>query len=77
MIYDIDGEYFVKVQGYFKQVEVTFDSKGNPDVKVKTDGKKLETYSVKNFSTITLDTIRERQKNSNSESNNGSRFNRL
>ena len=77
MIYDIDGEYFVKVQGYFKQVEITFDSKGNPDVKVKTDGKKLETYSVKNFSTITVETRRERQKNSNSESNNGSRINRL
>lgn len=77
MIYEIDGEYFIKVQGYFKQIEITFDSKGNPDVVVKQDGKKLEAYSVKNFSTITLDTIREKEKSNKDDNSSESRYKRL
>ena len=58
MIYKIDNKYFVRVQGYFKEIEIEFDAYDNPSIKIKPNGKKLEVNNVNTWLTVNLEYIK-------------------
>lgn len=51
MIYDIDGKYYIKVQGYYKEVELRLIG-GNFDIKPKNN--KIEVTVVKNANVVNI-----------------------
>lgn len=51
MIYDINGKYYIKVQGYYKEVELNL-SGSNFDIKPKKN--KIEITVVKNAKVVNI-----------------------
>lgn len=51
MIYDINGKYYIKVQGYYKEVELKL-SGSNFDIKPKKN--KIEITGVKNAKVVNI-----------------------
>lgn len=46
MLYEIDNKFYIKVQGYYKGVDVTVN--GN-DLEITPNGEELEVYNVQEF----------------------------
>ena len=43
MLYKIDGKYYIKVQGRYKQVDL---SKNDGEIVIKPNGNKLDAYNI-------------------------------
>lgn len=66
MLYEIEGKYYIRVSGYYKEVEV-LKAKDGFEVKPTANANKtkIEASTVKNYTTISLEKAYEKKNKGN------------